>query len=202
VFHCHRVKQLKGGTALGARGNECVRVSQSCERHIWVARLKPIDALLSAVTEAEERAHIAADDRVGRDDWIRRDEVGEVTGAAGNGRVQVGHHAECIAVLSIHANLTRIAVAEECDIVPVNDWSSMPVGIAGMKVREEAAAARNERVQVSYNPIGIARVSNVNTELATGAAADKSKAGIAKTKISQSEVGEVASAARDRGEIG
>ena len=193
------MKQLKGGTALGARGNEGVRVSQSCERHIWVARLKPIDALLSAVTEAEERDHIAADDRVGRDDWIRRDEVGEVTGAARNGRVQVGHHAECIGVLSIHANLARIAITEKCDIAAVNDRSSVPVGIVGNEIREVATAVRNESAQVSYDPIWIARDGNVNTELAAGAAADKRQARVAKTKISQSEVGEGASATRDRG---
>src|SRR5207237_4630413 len=119
----------EGGVVNPAR-NEFVCVGYYRKRHIGISGLKTIDALLSAVTEAEERDHIAADDRVGRDDWIRRHEIREVTGAAGDGRVQVGHHAERISVLSIHANLARIAITEECDITPADDWSSVPVGIA------------------------------------------------------------------------
>ena len=195
------MKQLKGGTALGARRDERVCVHQNRERtigHNRVRRYKSINALLIAVTEPEECDDIAADDRIGRDDWIRRHEIREVPHAAGNGRVQVSHYAESIGVLSIHADLARIAVTQECNIASVNDWSSVPVGIVGNEIREVATAARNERTQVSYDPIGIGRDGNVNTELTAGAAADKSKAGIAKTKISQSEVGEVAGAAGDR----
>src|SRR5438094_8779845 len=94
--------------------------------------------------------------------------------------------------------MDRIGITEKCDIAAVNDRSGVPRGIAGIEVREVATAARNERAQVSYDAIWIARVRNVNTQLTAGAAADKSKAGIAKTKISQSEVGEVAGAAGDR----
>src|SRR5205823_1205200 len=96
-------------------------------------------------------------------------------------------------------DLPRVPVAEECDIAPADDRSGVSVWIVGDEIREVATAIRNQRAQVSYDSIWIARDGNVNTELTAGTAADKSKASIAKAEISQSEAGEAADAAGDRG---